>query len=196
MRRSELAHVVIRVPVKGKAHLLLYRNKKWNDWSLVGGHVEPGEEGNWAATAARECEEELAPLKYQEDFILVPLFQQPISWGPVASRSASGAPTVYTAQFFALEFCKDPEVCLARLRADDFALAPEARLASYSKQLSGALEIVRRSLRGGFADVPLSWTGSVDENRIGIGRPRRATAKQQLRTARPRSGSRARRAAV
>jgi hypothetical protein len=168
MRHSELAHVVIRVTVGGRRYLLLRKNTKWNDWSLVGGHVEPGEEGDWARTAVRECEEELAPLKHTKDFVVVPLLRQPITWGPVASRSAAGAPTRYTAQFFALEFCRDAEECLARLPVQDFCLEPEASVFGAGKPAVQMLGVIRRSLPAGFKDVPLSWDGSIDESRVSI----------------------------
>jgi hypothetical protein len=168
MRHSELAHVIIRILIDGQSYLLLHKNKKWNDWSLVGGHVEPGEEGDWARTAIRECEEELAPLKYMDDFIVVPLLRQPRSWGPVASKSAHGAPTRYKAQFFGLEFRRDPGECLSRLPPDDFLLAPEQGLSRSTSGVSGALHIVRSSLPGGLDDVPVSWKTSIDRSRITI----------------------------
>jgi hypothetical protein len=181
------------VPIGRQRYLLLYKNKKWNDWSLVGGHVEPGEEGDWARTAIRECEEELAPLKYMTDFIVIPLLRQPISWGPVASKSAHGVPTRYTAQFFGLEFRRDPEECLARLPPDDFLLAPEQRLFSSVKGISGALRIVRRSLPGGFDDIPMSWKSSVDRSKVAIREIKRTPIAHEKRRALPeRDGSRRR----
>lgn len=177
MRHSSLAHVFIRIPIEGRVHLLLCRNKKWDDWNLVGGHVESGEEGDWARTALRECEEELAPLKYGTDFILVPLLRQPVSWGPVPSKSVQGTPTRYTAQFFALEFRRDPAECLAKLPADEFALAAEAQLRTYAKHLvSGAIEVARRKLPGGLRDVPVSWEKSIKRRRVHFGEPGLAQA--------------------
>jgi hypothetical protein len=167
MRHSELAHVVIRVPFGKQRYLLLRKNRKWHDWSLVGGHVEPGEEGDWACTAIRECEEELAPLKYMTDFIVVPLLRQPIRWGPVASRSAHGALTCYTAQLFALEFRRSPEECLARLPSEDFLMMPEERV-PYANSGAGFLDVIRRGLPTGFSQVPVSWQGTIDRAKISI----------------------------
>jgi len=105
---------------------LLIRSRKWGDWTFVGGHVEPNEKNDWARAAVRECNEELAPLRYGQDFILLPLLDQPIRWGPMPSKSAGGEPTIYTAQLFALRFLKTPAECLSRLSPDEFRIVPEA----------------------------------------------------------------------
>lgn len=114
MRKSTLALVLIRVDTD-RPKLLLMRHRKWNDWSLVGGHVEPEEKNDFAAAAARECNEELAPLKRGKDFVLLPLLLRPVQWGPVASKSAGGELTIYTAQFFELRFLCDPGACIDAL---------------------------------------------------------------------------------
>ena len=126
MRYSELSLVLIRLNIGSEPHLVLMRHRKWNDWSLVGGHVEPNVRNDWARAAARECNEELSPLKYSEDFTLLPLLDQPFIWGPVPSRSAGNEPTTYRAQLFLLRFLRPPMECLARLPADDFRLVREA----------------------------------------------------------------------
>lgn len=129
-RRSDLALVVARLTVGSQALWLLRRHPKWGDWSLVGGHVEPGEEGDWSRTAAREAEEELAPLRCGIDFVLEPLLAGPTSWGPVQSRSAAGAMTHYRARWYGLRFLGDAIASLRRLPTEDFALVPEAELAT------------------------------------------------------------------
>lgn len=126
MRRSELALVIIRLNIGSTPHLVLTRHRKWGDWTLVGGHMEPEDRHNWARTAARECNEELAPLEHGRDFILLPLLDQPMRWGPIPSRSAGGEPTLYVAQVFTLRFLRSPSECLARLPAGEFKIVPEA----------------------------------------------------------------------
>ena len=128
MRHSELALVLIRLKIDSEPHHVLMRHKKWNDWSLVGGHVEPGERNDWARAAVRECNEELAPLRFGEDFTLLPLLDQPLRWGPLASKSAGGEPTIYTAQVFALRFLRSPVECLARLPAGEFRIVRESEI--------------------------------------------------------------------
>ena len=87
-RHSDLALVLARVDVDGTPHWLLRRHAKWGDWSLIGGHVEPGEGDDWTLTAVREANEELEPLICGVDFVIEPLPLDVSSWGPVASRSA------------------------------------------------------------------------------------------------------------
>jgi len=130
MRHSDLALVVIRLRVNAESVHVLIRHKQWNDWSFVGGHVEPHEKNEWARAAVRECNEELAPLKYSEDFTLIPLLDQPLRWGPVHSLSAGGELTTYTAQLFSLRFLRAPAECLAKLSARDFRLVRESELVS------------------------------------------------------------------
>jgi len=132
MRTSDLALVLIRLNVGEEPHLLLTRHRKWGDWSLVGGHLEPDERADWAKAARRECNEELAPLRYGEDFLLLPMLDRPVRWGPVPSRSAGNEPTVYSAQIFALRFLKPPQECLARLPQTEFRLIREAELVGAS----------------------------------------------------------------
>lgn len=144
MRRSDLALVLIRLKIDGEPHLVLIRHRKWNDWTLVGGHVEQDEKNDWARAAARECNEELAPLRFGEDFTLLPLLDQPIRWGPVASRSAGYEPTLYTAQFFALRFLREPMGCLARLAPGEFRIVRESEAIEPSPD--GSIALTERAL--------------------------------------------------
>ncbi len=128
MRHSELAMVVIRLRINDEPFHVLLKHAKWGDWSLVGGHVEPNEKNDWARAAVRESDEELAPLKFGEDFTLLPLLDQPLRWGPIASKSAGNEPTIYTAQVFALRFLRPPAECLARLPQGAFCLVREAEI--------------------------------------------------------------------
>lgn len=145
MRTSDLALVLIRLTIRDQPHLVLIRHRKWGDWSLVGGHLEPEERADWARAARRECNEELSPLRYGTDFTLLPLLDQPVRWGPVPSRSAGDVPTIYTAQFFALRFLRPPAECLAQLRADDFRIVPESELTIVTS--SDDLPLPARALR-------------------------------------------------
>ncbi len=128
MRYSELALVVIRLRINAEPFHVLIKHTKWGDWSFVGGHVEPHEKNDWARAAVRECDEELAPLRFGEDFTLLPLLDQPLRWGPTVSKSAGDEPTIYTAQVFALRFLRPPAECLARLPVDDFRLVRESEI--------------------------------------------------------------------
>jgi 8-oxo-dGTP pyrophosphatase MutT (NUDIX family) len=154
-RRSDIAYIVARFVLGTKRYLLLRKHPKWGDWSLVGGHVEPFEKRDWARAAVREAEEELEPLKFRRDFILLPLLQAPVTWGPVRSRSAGGALTEYTAQYFALRLTSDPREALARLPEQDFVLLDERELQDMDEENS-VLRTLLANLDGGLDDVPLA----------------------------------------
>jgi len=128
MRHSELALVLIRLKVNADPCHVLIRHEKWGDWSFVGGHVEPDEKNDWARAAVRECNEELMPLRFGEDFTLLPLLDQPMRWGPLASKSVNDEPTIYTAQVFALRFLRPPAECLARLPSESFRVVRESEI--------------------------------------------------------------------
>lgn len=155
MRNVSLAHVLVKIRFTDGIYYLLHKNKKWGDWNLVGGHVEPGEEGEWARTAYRETEEEMSPLRYREDFILVPLLAAPILFGPRSSRSSQGQLTQYKAQFFRLVFRSDPLAFLKQLN-DDFQLVPESEVAQRDDVGALVKELDQR-LRGGIVSVPPAW---------------------------------------
>lgn len=156
MRQSKLSLVLIRVDIEDRPKLLLMRHRKWGDWSLVGGHVEPEEGNDWARAAARECNEELAPLQHGKDFVLLPVLAVPDWWGPVDSKSA-GEPTMYTAQFFEMRFLRDAGACITELLRQhpedlrlvdmtEFQLDPGATLDSSTHIVARALLRAGKSL--------------------------------------------------
>lgn len=152
MRHSDLALVLVRLKIKSEFHIVLARHEKWNDWTLIGGHVESNERNDWARAAVRECNEELAPLEFGRDFILLPLLDQPLRWGPIESKSAGNEPTIYTAQLFALRFLKAPEECLSRLPQEEFRLVRESEAAG----TQGIVSVATKAL-GSLERVSLAW---------------------------------------
>jgi len=156
MRNVSLAHVVVKIAFTDGCFYLLHKNKKWGDWSLVGGHVEPGEEGEWVRTAYREAEEEMTPLQHKKDFLLMPLLTAPITWGPRRSKSAGGQPTKYSANFFRLIFRRDPGDFLKKL-GDDFTLVAESEV-ERRKDIGELVTKLSRQLPGGIAAVPAAWS--------------------------------------
>lgn len=156
-RHSDLALVLAKLDVDGEVCLLLNRHKKWGDWSLVGGHVEPGEEQDWAITARREATEELAPLAPERDFLVATQAVAHHKWGPVPSRSAGHVPTTYEARYHCLKFLADPQSCLARLPAEDFVLVPLDELEHRTSDLQIS-EVVKHLIEAGrlLQALPLS----------------------------------------
>lgn len=156
MRHSNLALVLIKLRINSEPYLVLIRDEKWDEWTLVGGHVEKDEENDWARAAARECNEELSPLRFGVDFTLLPLLDQPTSWGPVSSKSAGGELTTYTAQFFALRFLKAPSDCLDRLARENFLLVPESSLG----EPTGTVAQAKRAL-GTLRRADVAWDSAL-----------------------------------
>jgi hypothetical protein len=177
-RRSDIAYIVARFMLNNRRYLLLRKHPKWGDWSLVGGHVEDYEKRDWARAAIREAEEELDPLTFRRDFILLPLLREPVTWGPVPSKSAQGALTKYTAQFFALRLTADPEQSLSRLPVDEFVLFDESEI-DRTGAANGALATLRNCLAHGLEDVPLAVDRKLVTAAIGIRRVKRPPPVQK-----------------
>jgi 8-oxo-dGTP pyrophosphatase MutT (NUDIX family) len=161
VRHSRVAYVVAKLKVRGQEYVLLNAHRKWGDWSLPGGHVEPTDHDSWAA-AARETSEELSPLRYGEDVEVKPDLLARSEWGPVPSSSASGARTIYQATFYVLEFKASPQACLARLPRDDFRLVRLSDLAD-SPNISKVVQHLPQLLPAGWSSLPLAWKDDLDD---------------------------------
>ncbi len=159
IRRSNVAYVLAKLRVRGVDYLLLNAHKKWGDWSLVGGHVEPWDE-SWKAAAAREVAEEMAPLQYGSE-VEVEREVGHREWGPVRSASV-GVPTRYEARCYSLRFRAHPRECLSRLPPDEFRwvnldrVHQDPAVASVVKDADGWLP-------GGLQGLPLSWDEDLDD---------------------------------
>ena len=155
-RQSDVVYVLAKLRIRGADFLLLNAHRKWGDWSLVGGHVEPTDP-DWRSAAAREVEEEMAPLQHGADVTVEPLAGRPSTeWGPVPSVSAGGAPTCYRANWYVLRFLRDPRACLSKLSGEEFRLVGLQDVTSEP----GVSAIVRQAadlLPGGLKAVPLAW---------------------------------------
>lgn len=168
LRQSHLALVIIKLRLIGEDFFLFQWHRKWNDWSLVGGHVEPNEENDWNLTAVREVEEELYPLKVDEDFIVCPLSEDPVSWGPVLSRSSAQSPTIYTAQWFVLRFLRDPTKALARLPVNDFLLISSQTIYGYKSRDGIAITDLCKYIPVALNAIPPSWPGQISQQEIPV----------------------------
>lgn len=156
MRNVSLAHVIVKLQFTDGVFYLLHKNRTWNDWNLIGGHVEAGEEDEWVRTAYREAQEEMSPLLPHRDFFLVPLLTAPISWGPRKSRSAGEALTTYRANLFRLIFRQDPSDFLSHRLGEDFMLVTESEL-DQRGDISNTVKDLYRNLPHGLAALPLAW---------------------------------------
>lgn len=164
LRHSEVSYVLVCLRIDGVPHFLLAHHAKWGDWSLAGGHVEASELGSWATAAAREVQEELPPLQHRKHFLLVPIFSKPVSWGPEQSRSSANQPTIYHAQFFAMELVVDPIELFATIDANDLRFVPQADLER--GEVPGPVKILRERLAGGLTSIPLAWPEVINRSRL------------------------------
>ncbi len=157
LRVSNVVYVLIGLPTADGPSLLLRRHEKWGDWSLVGGHVEESEMDDWLRAAEREATEELEPLVNGRDFVIRPIHNEPITWGPEPSRSAQERQTIYHIQYYTLTFRRDPAELLSRLPAGEFRLVSEHELASMGAVFGKPVHRAQEFLHGNFNAVPLAW---------------------------------------
>ena len=80
-----------------------------------------------------------------------------MTWGPIASKSAAGMATNYSAQVFTLRFIADPVECLGRLNSAEFRLVPESLYADELSKAPDKVSVVLRSL-GDLDRVALAWS--------------------------------------
>ena len=160
-RRSSIAFVLVRLDLGRERALLLRENDKWRDWSFVGGHVEPGEEGDWTKTAIRETEEEMLPLQHLKHFLIEELPVKTITW-QAASRSASGVLTDYAVRCYLLTFVHSPEAMLSQLSDGRFILAGESWLRSHPPDVGDTVVRTLSHLGEGLGALPLSWPDVVN----------------------------------
>ena len=175
MRHSNVVYTLIRIPLSTGPALLLRRHEKWGDWSLVGGHVEEDELDDWGQAALREATEEMEPLVAGRDFRVEPIHDEPIVWGPEASRSARGERTIYHIQYFTLVFLRDPLTLLDLLFPPDFLLLEEQKLGTTEHALGNPVHRARRFLQGGFDSVRWAWDEPLEPSRLPIGMQARSS---------------------
>ncbi|MFV8750995.1 NUDIX domain-containing protein [Nannocystaceae bacterium ST9] len=157
-----MVYVIIRFSTMAGPSVLLRHHEKWGDWSLVGGHVEPWEMDEWGLAATREANEELEPLVAGKDFLVTPIHNEPITWGPEPSRSAQGMRTVYHIRYYALAFLSDPIPLLGQLPTSEFLLVPEREIHSSQYSIGKPVHRARRVLSGGLEAVHPAWNEDID----------------------------------
>ncbi|MGB0679083.1 MAG: NUDIX hydrolase [Polyangiales bacterium] len=170
-RLSKLACIAIKLRLDARDFFLLRAHRGWGDWTLVGGHVEEDEGHDWALTAQREAEEELAPLRLGADMSVHPLAAPQSDWGPVWSRPHGGGQlTSYQVRWYGLRFERDPMACLVDLPRERFLLvaAPCLAVGVPQSDISALLGHLDQALPQGLDAVPLSWPDSTERWRVSL----------------------------
>lgn len=147
VRESKIASVVVRFMMAGDPYWLLRWHEKWNDWSLLGGHVEQHEINDWRATSQREVEEEMPPLRAGIDFEAVSLDVAPTKF-TASSRSHGGTETNYEVRWYSVGFLTKPANCLLRVDSRMFALCSEEGLRNGGQGIAQIVAIASSVLSG------------------------------------------------
>jgi len=167
LRKVSCAFITCKLRINGDDYLLLRGDPDWNDLTLVGGHLEDFDKGNFRRTAIRETEEELPGLRWPGDFKIEAITPK-ISYGPVWSKSAE-AKTRYTIRYYHLKFIHEPS-CIwsaTRLGSPNMLVKVSDLLASSSKmKLSNFVALIDHTFPGGIGALPLSWEQDLTASRL------------------------------
>jgi 8-oxo-dGTP pyrophosphatase MutT (NUDIX family) len=152
---TRCAFVVCRFDAGGKPRIVLMKDPRWGDYTLIGGHEEPEDNKDLESTARRETLEELGCSPDSSGFRLFSLTDE-ISFGPTWSRSAHRMKT-YTFKYYGIRFACDPEVRDGYNSAGFLLKSFSAeKLARYSA-LFNVVKLFLATYRKGLTGVPLSW---------------------------------------
>jgi 8-oxo-dGTP pyrophosphatase MutT (NUDIX family) len=167
-KESQVALVVIKLKVQGQPCFLMRKNRKWEDISFIGGHVEDRDAGSFERSAYRELLEEVPPLRVNRDFNLTSLTSQ-IRYGPVYSRSANTTVN-YDLQFFLVVFRNSPEIAIASLgqRSLNVLLTENELLKPSLYRIAALVEVLNTQHKGGLSAIPYSWPGDIDSADIDV----------------------------
>jgi hypothetical protein len=99
---------VLRVKRHGEPYLLLVRDERWGDLTLVGGHEEPSDGRDLDVTARREACEELGSICSGTKLQPFPLTNE-IVFGPTWSKSAA-VYKKYNFKFYGARFDEQPDI--------------------------------------------------------------------------------------
>lgn len=155
---TRCAFVVCKLRIEGEVYVVVRYDVEWEDITLVGGHQEEEDEGQFAFTARRETLEELNDLAESARFKLVPLTGE-LEIGPIWSRSARSVRR-YKIVFYSLRFLQEPTVRLREKGDDEYVRFMKERdlMANQGNiRKSRILELVQKEVPGGIEAIPLSW---------------------------------------
>jgi len=180
---TRCAFVVCRFDAGGEPRIVLMKDPRWGDYTLIGGHEEPEDHKDLETTARRETLEELGCFRGRSDFRLFPLTDE-IAFGPTWSKSAHRMKK-YTFKYYGIQFPCDPQVRDGYNKAGFLLRSFSADELTRHAALSNVVKIFLAIYPKGLDGVPLSWLDersspdnkSNDEHRPDAHQPRRLLEK-------------------
>jgi 8-oxo-dGTP pyrophosphatase MutT (NUDIX family) len=152
---TRCAFVVCRFDADGEPRIVLMKDPKWGDYTLIGGHEEPEDHNSLETTARRETLEELGCSQDSSDFKLWPLTGE-IRFGPTWSKSARRM-KVYTFKYYGIRFSSDPLVNDGYNKAGFLLKFFSADELMKHTTLSNVVKVFLAAYQKGLDGVPLSW---------------------------------------
>jgi 8-oxo-dGTP pyrophosphatase MutT (NUDIX family) len=152
---TRCAFIVCRIKRSGEPYVLLVRDERWGDLTLIGGHEEPADRKDLDNTARREAMEELGAACASGCINLVPLTKE-IGFGPTWSKSAA-AYKKYSFKFYGMQFKEKP--CLKEGRNEVGLILKLVKQKELEKelQLSNVVKLFLDVFRDRIHEIPLSW---------------------------------------
>jgi 8-oxo-dGTP pyrophosphatase MutT (NUDIX family) len=152
---TRCAFIVCRIKRSGEAYVVLVRDERWGDLTLIGGHEEPADRRNLDNTARREAMEELGSACASGRIKLVPLTKE-IGFGPTWSKSAEVYKS-YRFKFYGMEFEKGPVLKDGLNEAGLVLKLVKQRELENERQLSNVVKVFLKAFRHKIHEIPLSW---------------------------------------
>jgi 8-oxo-dGTP pyrophosphatase MutT (NUDIX family) len=176
---TRCAFVVCKFDEGGEPRIVLVKDPRWGDYTLVGGHEEPDDHNDLERTARRETLEELGCFRGCDGFRLLPLTDE-VQLGPVWSKSAHRLKT-YVFKYYGIQFSCDPHLKDGYNNAGFIIKSFNEQELVKHPALSNVVKIFLATYPQGLDGVPLSWAprcGSPNndsdcDRRSDVGQPRK-----------------------
>jgi 8-oxo-dGTP pyrophosphatase MutT (NUDIX family) len=160
---TRCAFIVCRLERDGEPHLLLVRDERWGDLTLIGGHEDPEDQRELERTARREALEELGSACACTGFRLLSLTDE-LPFGPTWSKSA-GISKRYSFKFYAILFDQQPHLREGVNEAGFQLEFVKERDLPAKPGLSNIVKLFLATFEGKLESVPLSWSDECDRMR-------------------------------
>jgi 8-oxo-dGTP pyrophosphatase MutT (NUDIX family) len=152
---TRCAFIVCRIKRSGEPYVLLVRDERWGDLTLIGGHEDPADRRDLDNTARREAVEELGAACASGCIHLVPLTNE-IGFGPTWSKSADTYKK-YSFKFYGMEFKEKPVLKEGRNELGLTLKLVKQKELENEMQLSNVVKVFLEVFRHKIHEIPLSW---------------------------------------